>query len=1256
MVPTSNNLTLQINLLVRRFASSLTKETLGNASTNTTKNIQLFSQRNFSTHILNNRNNYYFKNKINFNSHRQFSTQNKDPKKSYSKVEPIQSKEQQSVPQNVKNDQKTKDLGQKSEQKIPEQKIEQKIPEQPKSAAAATSTTKIAPPTTTTAPSQPIQQRPPPESIKIEKLDEKLDEKIAQNSPLQNTPQKPFKKTPFVPKIRTIFGLGFTFFTMMLLTDDFNLKTIERLQEPSFLLSQCHKALKRGIHIAKASYTKLFGPLSAIPERPSATQSLALPSTTIASVQSDDGNQNGSENKEKEVSFSEKIGPIWGKVKYYGEIGYAHSMNALNMVMIKIQEYREEQELKKSKELEKVALEEAEKNEKNRLALETRRENERQRHEQLQREREERQRQIQLEDEELNRLQQTYPQIQIEEQIDKTEEQIEIQQEDVIDSPKQQLHNDIIIESIVEPVEAIINDIVEEVQIVVPQIEDKIEDKIDHFVHPTQDELLLREEKELEEKMAAAGASAQYQLDIEDEYNRLIKQQEDEKKHREELFMLEEEKLTQLETAETNEQNSEHNLNENNFGIFENSEIPTLDQNEQIDVIITDVVTPDEEFIIIDTIAVDDNDQINVIESVIDVTDEMEGKKLIEQITDQIIDSVETIENIEAIDNLDNLENLEILQNTEQILQNTEQILQNTEQLTQPPPTPDFIEEFLPYPELPESNPSLTSSRMLDTIYDNDKIMKENFIPNIHAETDSKNTPLLSNQPQIQDPTLLINDTIYSDPLPTAEEIKHAKELEDEKIRLESVYQRNTTDKPVSINGVIIDIEPERRDWLPPEALKVPEFKLPVDLEAELHRLTSLLTSFDARNEWQNSRDVAMKQSGVVLNQAEIEMKKLADKLNDKLTNYQLSREDLIFDLHQKIVNYDSNTEKIVILLEQNDAQFFTECREVVVEYTQSALNAAIASSRIAGEKQAIEYAERLEREVQRVNDTLTQSLRLEAENQMMTLKAELENMYNLDLFQLTMQHAKDVDELQDKYLGVIDTINNKVETLADAITAQLRHQEQLEQVQTITVALVEAERLLSRGESLQPPIDTLKKIAKYDPTLDNIISTIPNDVIQDGVAPIYHIQKNFEKIESDAHRYAFLPPKAEILAHVAAAMFWAFTVESHELVAVPEVTETDHKNYPTSISNEVVNESFIKFLEFDQARLRRAGYYFDRGNLSNALEELTVLKNPHVRAKVQPIVVKVRDRLALDQTLQVLKAHSAALRMDIQRSQGDDL
>jgi hypothetical protein len=199
---------------------------------------------------------------------------------------------------------------------------------------------------------------------------------------------------------------------------------------------------------------------------------------------------------------------------------------------------------------------------------------------------------------------------------------------------------------------------------------------------------------------------------------------------------------------------------------------------------------------------------------------------------------------------------------------------------------------------------------------------------------------------------------------------------------------------------------------------------------------------------------------------------------------------------------------------------------------------------------------------------------------------------------------------------------------------------------------LFETERLLSRGASLAGPINTLKDIAKYDQALDNIISTIPEEVIEKGVAPIYHIQREYTAIEGQAHRAVYVPPQATTLARAAAFMFGFFTSKSHSLSSIPPVEEQDDQNYPTSISEDVVNDAFFRYLHADQQRLRRAGYYFDRGLLSSALDELKVIKNPNVLATVQPVVVKIRDRLAMDQTLQVLKSHGSALNKDIEKAQ----
>ena len=401
----------------------------------------------------------------------------------------------------------------------------------------------------------------------------------------------------------------------------------------------------------------------------------------------------------------------------------------------------------------------------------------------------------------------------------------------------------------------------------------------------------------------------------------------------------------------------------------------------------------------------------------------------------------------------------------------------------------------------------------------------------------------------------------------------------------------------------------------------------------------------DAVELWSRAQAKAIIAGHQSLESAEHSIGSLATAITQRISTYEAERQAFLNKLRKNLETGAGGSDRLVALLERRDEDFFRDCARLLEDYTQQALKAAQSASSIAQAQQAVVFANELRTEAKAIQDALQHSFQGQLDAQVDAVRTELTAQYEAQIYRLALEHAKAMDTLTEHYSAVLDELSDKVLSLSVAMDLHNKRRLQSDTLQRLSVALVEAERRVDRGEPLAGPWTDLALLSHADPVLKAAISTVPEHIIRGGAAPVTHLQRRFEAVEDAARSAAYVPPKASFFSHVMGALFGFLTVKEQSLLAVPTI---DEEAYPTSSGKDVINEAFFTGIEHDHARLSRAGFFLNRGEVAQVVRELEAIVNPNAKTVCQGFLAQARERLIIDQALGVIRTHSKALYKDM--------
>lgn len=209
----------------------------------------------------------------------------------------------------------------------------------------------------------------------------------------------------------------------------------------------------------------------------------------------------------------------------------------------------------------------------------------------------------------------------------------------------------------------------------------------------------------------------------------------------------------------------------------------------------------------------------------------------------------------------------------------------------------------------------------------------------------------------------------------------------------------------------------------------------------------------------------------------------------------------------------------------------------------------------------------------------------------------------------------------------------------------QKRYQQQTDRLQTLSAAVLAMERAVDSGAPLTQQWAVLQGLAAADPVVAATLRSVPPHVIHTGAPPLAHLRLRFHDLDGSVTRALYLPPQASLGTHLLSSIAGAVTAVDSTMLALPPAAALE--NYPAP--GQPLNSAFFAGVEHDTARLARARHQMHKGDLAAALTELDAMVSPHAHEAAKGLLAQLRDRVVLDQSLLLLRAHAGALYNDLE-------
>ncbi len=380
----------------------------------------------------------------------------------------------------------------------------------------------------------------------------------------------------------------------------------------------------------------------------------------------------------------------------------------------------------------------------------------------------------------------------------------------------------------------------------------------------------------------------------------------------------------------------------------------------------------------------------------------------------------------------------------------------------------------------------------------------------------------------------------------------------------------------------------------------------------------------------------------VTVSESQRRIQRLQQAIEAKLAEHEKARVADLDHLRYLISSNSMRSSVYLAKIERKDVESFEEVRELMRQATAESLQLLQDGAASLNAKLADRYLRGLTAQIQSVQEYLDSKYTEELRATVRQATAKQAEQFDTDLLELSSQHLATLTAMSSQYATAFSNLMEHVDNLSNILDTQRNLRHYADFAQRLSVAVVSLERSVDSGQPLGQPWNTLKGMCKDDQTISAALSVVPEVVVRRGAAPMEHLRERFSRVHSSALTGTYVAPSNSFLSHIGARIFGAITLKESSLAPVPP-SATSSEQVPTA-----VNDVFAENLAHDHARLARAAYHLDQSDLSGVVDELNRLRMPHAKTAAQGFLTEVRDRVVLEQALQVLRAHSSALFVDV--------
>lgn len=269
--------------------------------------------------------------------------------------------------------------------------------------------------------------------------------------------------------------------------------------------------------------------------------------------------------------------------------------------------------------------------------------------------------------------------------------------------------------------------------------------------------------------------------------------------------------------------------------------------------------------------------------------------------------------------------------------------------------------------------------------------------------------------------------------------------------------------------------------------------------------------------------------------------------------------------------------------------------------------------------KQWVDAYERMKRQMEEEAVSIIDSVHESMSSRLATALAEqAEQLHKEAQYHLNAQ-KKSIEDSYAEQVQERRTVLAELMAKAAAFQRIFSEQSEYERVshkaQQMMLCALSMKHILERTEPFDRAWARLRQVARDDPLLTCALNAVPDRVVFEGVSTTEALQQRYQYVEKAAKVAAFVPPQSSIWAQILAQVFGAMSLREHALVNGND----------------------------DHAKLSRAGYYLDKGNIASCVNELESLStNP--RDICSDWLDLAKSRLALEASLEVITARAGVI------------
>lgn len=240
-----------------------------------------------------------------------------------------------------------------------------------------------------------------------------------------------------------------------------------------------------------------------------------------------------------------------------------------------------------------------------------------------------------------------------------------------------------------------------------------------------------------------------------------------------------------------------------------------------------------------------------------------------------------------------------------------------------------------------------------------------------------------------------------------------------------------------------------------------------------------------------------------------------------------------------------------------------------------------------------------------------------EYENEKMSLQTDIQYQKNELLHQLNESNValeKEVELVKQTHQDKVKEWQIEINILDRIVKFQFEYEEQCEKVEKFSNQLLILKDILKSREraTISSVWEELRAIAEIDDICSIYMSLFPSEIIMNGVESHKRLRDQFSQVEKAGIKAGYLPQNPSIWGYALSEVFAFLTIRERDL----DVLMLDKS---------------------DCAKLHRAGYFLEQGNLRKSVEEIKKIEDSVILSACSNWLSDAENRLKIESCVEFL-------------------